>query len=111
MSDLVRAAVIQTAPVLLDREATVGKVCQFVTREMMPADWEDIGPGPADFCRGGSAILDPFGRYLAGPLYGQEGILSAELDLSLIPQARFDLDVVGHYSRPDVFQLTINEGP
>jgi len=82
---------------------------QFVTREMMPADWEDIGPGPAAFCRGGSAIIDPFGQCLAGPLFDEEGILVADLDLSLITQARFDMDVVGHYSRPDVFQLTIQE--
>jgi nitrilase len=83
---------------------------QFVTREMMPADWEDIGPGPSEFCRGGSAIIDPFGQCLAGPLYDEEGILLADLDLDLITQARFDLDVAGHYNRPDVFQLTINEG-
>ncbi|HYG57361.1 MAG TPA: carbon-nitrogen hydrolase family protein [Symbiobacteriaceae bacterium] len=84
---------------------------QFVTREMMPADWEDIGPGPAEFCRGGSAIIGPLGQYLAGPLYDEEGILVADLDLSLITQARFDFDVVGHYNRPDVFRLTVNEEP
>jgi nitrilase len=84
---------------------------QFVTREMMPADWEDIGAGPAQFCRGGSAIVGPLGQYLAGPLYDQEGILVADLDMSLVVQARFDFDVVGHYNRPDVFQLTVNEKP
>lgn len=84
---------------------------QFVTREMMPKDWEDIGPGPEPFCRGGSAIIGPLGQYLAGPLYDEEGILVADLDLSLITQARFDFDVVGHYNRPDVFQLIVNEEP
>jgi len=83
---------------------------QHVTREMMPKEWEDIGPGPAEFCRGGSAIIDPFGRCLAGPLYDEEGILTADLDLTLITQARFDLDVAGHYNRPDVFRFSVHEG-
>jgi nitrilase len=84
---------------------------QFVTRAMVPADWEDIGPGPEVLCRGGSAIVDPYGDYLAGPLYGEEGILSADLDLGRIAEARFDFDVAGHYARPDVFRLTVNEAP
>lgn len=58
---------------------------------------------------GGSIIVDPFGKVLAGPLRGGEGLLTAEIDLDLIPQARYDLDVVGHYSRGDIFQLTVNE--
>ena len=46
---------------------------------------------------------------LAGPLYDQEGILYAELDLGEIARSKFDFDVTGHYARPDVFQLTVNE--
>lgn len=84
---------------------------QFVTRDMMPKDWEDIGEGPEVLCRGGSAIVGPLGQYLAGPLYGAEGILTADLDLDQITQARYDFDVVGHYNRPDVFRLTVNEEP
>jgi nitrilase len=84
---------------------------QFVTRAMMPPDWEDIGPGPDVLCRGGSAIVDPFGHYLAGPLWDREGILIAELDLGRIAEARFDFDVAGHYARPDVFRLIVNEAP
>jgi nitrilase len=48
---------------------------------------------------GGSAIVGPMGEVLAGPLSGGEGILSASIDL----------DVVGHYARPDVFHLNVNE--
>jgi nitrilase len=48
---------------------------------------------------------------LAGPLYDQEGILFAELDLGAIARSKFDFDVVGHYARPDVFQLLVNEDP
>ena len=62
-------------------------------------------------CRGGSAIVGPLGRLLAGPLYDQEGTLFADLDLGEIPRSRFDFDVVGHYARPDVFHLTVNQNP
>lgn len=58
---------------------------------------------------GGSIIVDPFGNVLAGPLRGVEGLLSAQIDLDVIVEAKYDLDVVGHYSRGDVFQLTVNE--
>ncbi len=66
---------------------------------------------PEEMCRGGSAIVSPLGKVIAGPLYGEEGILTADLDLREIPRSRFDFDVVGHYNRPDVFQLIVNENP
>lgn len=50
---------------------------------------------------GGSVIIDPLGKVLAGPLLGEEGVLSAELDMDDIVRGNFDLDVVGHYARPD----------
>jgi len=58
--------------------------------------------------RGGSAILGPDGGYLAGPLYGEEGILYAELDPDLLLQARQRFDPAGHYHRPDVLKLTVS---
>jgi nitrilase len=82
---------------------------QYVTREMMPTDWEALAPEAPVLCRGGSAIVGPLGEYLAGPLYDQEGTLLATLDLDLIKQARFDFDPVGHYNRPDIFRLIVNE--
>ena len=57
---------------------------QFVTRAMMPPDWEIPAGDDAILCRGGSAIIDPLGRYLAGPLWDEEGILTARLDLAAI---------------------------
>jgi nitrilase len=85
---------------------------QFVTRAMYPADLPgraDLDDGPEIVCRGGSAVVGPLGDVLAGPLYDAEGILCADLDLTEIPRARFDLDVTGHYARPDLFRLTVNE--
>jgi len=87
---------------------------QFVTKAMYPDDLEgikDLADLPDVICRGGSAVLSPLGDYLAGPLFGQEGILYAGLDMGQIAEARFDFDVVGHYARPDVFRLSVNERP
>ncbi len=81
---------------------------------MYPEDLEgleDLDELPEVLCRGGSAIVSPLGEYVAGPLFDQEGILVADLDLAEIARAKFDFDVVGHYARPDLFQLIINENP
>jgi predicted amidohydrolase len=59
--------------------------------------------------RGGSCIVDPFGNFLAGPDTNDEVILTAEIDRAQIVRGKFDLDVVGHYSRPDIFQLQVDE--
>lgn len=55
--------------------------------------------------------MDPLGRVLAGPKFDGEAILTAELDLEDIPRGKFDFDAVGHYARPDVFKLLVNERP
>jgi nitrilase len=56
-------------------------------------------------------IVSPSGEVLAGPLYDREGILYAELDLGEIVRGKVDFDAAGHYSRPDVFRLHVNESP
>jgi nitrilase len=61
--------------------------------------------------RGGSAIIGPLGQVLARPLYNEHGILTAEVDLDEIARSKYDFDVVGHYARPDIFQLRVNEKP
>jgi nitrilase len=87
---------------------------QFVTRSMYPKNLsliEELENQPDIMCRGGSAIVSPLGKVLAGPLWDEEGILFAKLDLNDITKAKLDFDVVGHYARSDVFQLKINEQP
>ncbi|UCF27326.1 MAG: carbon-nitrogen hydrolase family protein [Chloroflexota bacterium] len=87
---------------------------QFVTKDMYPQSFQDhpeLDGQPEVMCRGGSVIISPLGEVLAGPLYDQEGILYADLDMNEITRAKVDFDVVGHYARPDVFQLNINEQP
>jgi nitrilase len=79
---------------------------------MYPTDlacYDDLASSPHEMSTGGSAIIGPLGDYLKAPLFGQEDILIADLDLRDIAYSQFDFDVVGHYSRPDVFQLVVNE--
>ena len=87
---------------------------QFVKKEMYPPDLKgtkELNNQPDVLCRGGSVIVSPFGSVVAGPLYDEEGILFAELDLAENVRGRLDFDVVGHYARPDVLQLIVNERP
>lgn len=87
---------------------------QFVTKEMYPADLpglHELAAQPEIMCRGGSAVISPMGEVMAGPLYDQEGILYANLDLDEVARSKYDFDVTGHYARPDVFQLHVNEKP
>jgi nitrilase len=60
---------------------------------------------------GGSIIVSPLGEILAGPLANGEGLLIADIDLGEITKGKFDLDVTGHYARPDIFSLEVNTRP
>jgi nitrilase len=87
---------------------------QFVTKDMYPSDLamvEELAHLPDIICRGGSAIISPLGVVVAGPLFDQEGVLYADLDLGEVARGKLDFDVVGHYARSDVFQLTVDERP
>jgi nitrilase len=87
--------------------------CQYLTRADCPPSY-DIAQGSAPttvLIRGGSCIVDPFGTVLAEPSFDGEAIRVAELDRRLIPRGKYDLDVVGHYSRPDVFSLSVDTMP
>jgi len=73
---------------------------QFVTKDMYPKDLpgiEDLDSQPEVMCRGGSLIVSPLGEILAGPLYDEEGILYADLDLMEVIRGKLDFDVIGHY--------------
>ncbi len=85
--------------------------CQYLTRGDAPDDYDCIqGDDPNEvLIRGGSCIVDPFGNILAGPIYNEEGVVIAEVDLDQITRGQYDMDVVGHYARPDVFDLRVNE--
>lgn len=81
---------------------------QFARRADYPADYPlDAGPDEI-LSTGNSMIVSPLGEILAGPVNGQENILRTSLDLDTIPEGKYDFDAVGHYARPDVFQLTVD---
>ncbi|OEK01336.1 nitrilase [Roseivirga sp. 4D4] len=87
---------------------------QFVTKDMYPADLpgaSDLESQPDIMANGGSIIVDPLGNVLTGPLWGEEGILTAEIDLDQIIQSKLDFDPIGHYNRPDIFELKVNRQP
>jgi nitrilase len=67
--------------------------------------WDNDRP----LINGGSMIVGPLGDVLAGPLIGETALLTAQVDTDDLIRARYDLDVVGHYSRPDVFTLQVDE--
>ena len=83
---------------------------QFARRRDFPAGYTIQGNDPdAILCTGGSCIVSPLGEVLAGPDFEGECILTAELDMGEIARGKYDFDVVGHYARPDVFRLMVNE--
>jgi nitrilase len=86
---------------------------QFTRRRDFPSDIPNILAADADdvVSSGGSCIIDPLGQVLAGPARDGEEILFADIDLDQIVRGKFDFDVVGHYARPDVFRLLVDEQP
>jgi nitrilase len=85
---------------------------QYVTKSMYPTGFnyqQELDRCPENMCPGGSCIVDPFGKYVAGPVWDKEETLYATLDLDLVPLSRLDFDPTGHYSRPDVFRFSVRE--
>ncbi len=85
---------------------------QYLTKSIFPTDlqcYKELEDMPEVLHRGGSAIFNPMGEYVAGPAWDKEDILVADLDLGQIEEARFDLDVAGHYACPGVLKLLVNE--
>lgn len=97
--------------IALEGRCFVLSACQHLRRAQFPADRMNnrLPEAPdAVLMRGGSVIIDPLGKVLAGPVYDEDALLSAELDLALVPMGQMDFDAVGHYARPDVFSLQVN---
>ncbi|MEM0932000.1 MAG: carbon-nitrogen hydrolase family protein [Bacteroidota bacterium] len=85
---------------------------QFYTKSMYPDAYRHLVESEEEnMCPGGSLIVSPSGKIIAGPLFGKSGALLAELDLEDIHQANLDFDVVGHYARNDIFNFSVNGQP
>ena len=85
---------------------------QFVKKSDYPPQYfADLSNENGIMSAGGSVIYSPMGELLAGPLWNEEGLLTAELDFSVLVQSKLEFDVVGHYSRNDVFELEVVNQP
>ena len=85
---------------------------QFVKKSDYPARYlSDLENETSIMSSGGSVIYSPEGKILAGPLWNEEGLLTAELDYSILYKTKLDFDVVGHYARNDVFRLEVKDQP
>lgn len=99
--------------IALEGRCFVISACQYFTRDDAPKDYAPIQgnePGTV-LIRGGSCIVDPLGNVLCEPDFTGEAIKIAELDRRTIVRGKYDLDVVGHYARPDVFRLSVDTRP
>lgn len=96
--------------IALEGRCYVLTACQHIRRSAFPPEHEcALGDEPDTvLMRGGSAIVDPLGKVIAGPDFDGETILYADIDIASIPAAKFDFDVTGHYARPDIFALSVD---
>jgi len=89
--------------------------CMVLRKEDVLSHFPQLEPYYKDVAEwintGNSMITDPDGNILAGPLSKEEGILYADVDPTVIRNTRWNLDVAGHYARPDAFQLTMRSTP
>jgi nitrilase len=85
---------------------------QYVTKSMYPKKYQHlIQDEPENMCRGGSVIVSPLGKIIAGPLFDKEGILVADLNLEEVTNSKLDFDVNGHYARNDIFEFRVKDQP
>ena len=85
---------------------------QYYTKSMYPDTYQTmVNNEPEEMCPGGSIIVSPLGKVIAGPLFDESGALIAELDLNEITQSKLDFDVIGHYSRNDIFHFEVKNQP
>lgn len=99
--------------IALEGRCFVISSCQYLTTEDSPSAIVNHLPqsGSNVLMRGGALIVSPLGHIVAGPDYSGETILIADLDTDDITRAQLDFDVVGHYARPDIFRLDVNDAP
>ncbi|MCQ2010334.1 carbon-nitrogen hydrolase family protein [Sporolactobacillus sp. STSJ-5] len=85
---------------------------QYVTKEMYPDSLhcpDEIAQLPQEICTGGSCIVDPYGHYVTQPVWDQEEIIYADIDMDQVPMSRMEFDATGHYSRPDILELIVHD--
>ncbi len=105
------AALMRT--IALEGRCFVLSASQFLRRADAPEDYHPVQGDAPDtvLINGGSIIVSPLGAVLAGPVYGEDAMIFADLDPGEIARGKMDFDVAGHYARPDVFHLNIDRRP
>ena len=92
--------------------------CYFINSDMIvrrssyPTDLneaETVKALPELVCRGGSCVIDPYGHYATEPVWDEETIIYADLDMELTAACKMEHDAVGHYARPDVLELIVHD--
>jgi nitrilase len=96
--------------IALEGRCFVVSACQYLARDDCPPSYAGLlqNEPPAVLIRGGSCIIDPLGNILLAPEFDGASVRVAELDMATIARGKYDLDVVGHYARPDIFSLTVD---
>lgn len=85
---------------------------QFYKKSMYPEKYQNlVQKEEENICPGGSVIVSPMGKIIAGPLFDKAGALIAEIDLEEINLSKLDFDVIGHYSRNDIFEFKVLNQP
>ena len=85
---------------------------QYFSKSLYPQKYREFAANePEALCPGGSVIVSPLGKIIAGPLFDKAGALIADLDLDEVHQSKLDFDVIGHYSRNDIFKLSVVDQP
>lgn len=97
--------------IALEGRCFVASACQYQPSPNEIGQAVDNWSADDALISGGSVIIGPLGDVLAGPLLDKEGLISAEINMDDLAKARYDLDVIGHYARPDIFELRVNETP
>jgi predicted amidohydrolase len=95
--------------IALEGRCFVISACQFFTSNDYPKGHPANDGSNKVLIRGGSCAISPMGKILVEPVFDQEALHVVDIDLSEIIRGKFDLDTVGHYARPDVFQLHVNQ--
>jgi aliphatic nitrilase len=83
--------------------------CGLLKASAVSKEWRGAWGNAQLIADGGSAIIAPNGSYLAGPVYDDETIIYGEIDLAKVALAKREVDVAGHYARPDVARLLFDD--
>lgn len=97
--------------IAMEGRCFVLSACQHLRRSDAPENYAAVQGNNPDtvLMRGGSSIVGPLGEVLAGPVLDEDALLVHELDLGDLARGKYDFDVAGHYARPDIFRLHVNE--